>query len=373
MAEDSPLKRIGRAIYSYLSQHPHEMTYFQRGDLPPEKWRSGVRDFLVRFLNYNPPKVPLRPRILKKERRGNLVVEHIDFAACAAYRVPAYFLYPASAARPLPAVIALHDHGEMFLFGKEKLVSEPSEPQVVTDYRAKRYDGAAWAEKLAERGYAVLVPDALGWGERRFHIAEGEQSVADEETENAAAARCFDKCCTLAGTSWLGIIAFDDRRCIDYLQSRKGVDSRNIGCCGFCFGAYRAAYLAALDERVRCSCMAGWMMPLRSLLLTMDAKRSLPPCAPGLYRYLDHPDVISLAAPNAVFIQDCGRSGEVSESDAQGVRDYLVRIWEDQHARAKFQWKSYEAPLRFTAEMQNDAFAFLDLHLKQPRAPMLPP
>ena len=52
-------------------------------------------------------------------------------------------------------------------FGKEKIADTGAlrhpclrEPETI-------YDGVAWANALAKRGYVVLVPDAFGFGSRR--------------------------------------------------------------------------------------------------------------------------------------------------------------------------------------------------------------
>ena len=36
--------------------------------------------------------------------------------------MPAYVLVPKNAKLPAPAIVALHDHGAFYLWGKEKLV-----------------------------------------------------------------------------------------------------------------------------------------------------------------------------------------------------------------------------------------------------------
>src|SRR5213078_1547442 len=77
-------------------------------------------------------------------------------------------LVPKKGKRPLPAVVALHDHGGFYLWGKEKLVETEDEHPVVTDFKKRYYAGSSIATELVRRGYVVIVIDMFYWGERRM-------------------------------------------------------------------------------------------------------------------------------------------------------------------------------------------------------------
>jgi dienelactone hydrolase len=83
-------------------------------------------------------------------------------------RVPAYVLVPTKSRRPLPGLVALHDHGGFYLWGKEKLVETDDEPPALTDFKKRYYAGASIATALARQGYVVVVIDMFYWGERRM-------------------------------------------------------------------------------------------------------------------------------------------------------------------------------------------------------------
>ncbi len=67
------------------------------------------------------------------------------------------------------------------------------------------------------------------------------------------------------GTTWQGIVHWDDIRTVDYLASRPEVDPSRIGCLGIPMGGYRTDFLAALDDRIQCAVSVGWMSTLRHL------------------------------------------------------------------------------------------------------------
>src|SRR5262249_35191671 len=84
-------------------------------------WKRQARGKLQELLHYAPPACDPRPEVVERADRGDHVCERVLFNTTPDVRVPAYVLVPKKADRPLPAVVALHDHGGFYLWGKEKL------------------------------------------------------------------------------------------------------------------------------------------------------------------------------------------------------------------------------------------------------------
>ena len=81
---------------------------------------------------------------------------------------------------------------------------------------------------------------------------------------------------------------------------------------------------------------------------------------PGLYRYLDYPDVASLAMPRALLVVN-GSKDELFDLD--GVRasfDKLQACYRKAGVPDKFRGRLYDAPHEFNAEMQTEAWAWLE-------------
>ena len=53
---------------------------------------------------------------------GEYVRGEVYFNTTPDIRVPAFVLIPKNAPKPAPAIVALHDHGGFYLWGKEKIV-----------------------------------------------------------------------------------------------------------------------------------------------------------------------------------------------------------------------------------------------------------
>ncbi len=79
----------------------------------------------------------------------------------------------AGAQGPLPAVLALHDHGGNHYFGLRKITrtSDRPHPDMVR-HQELAYGGVGWANRIAKRGYAVLVHDAFSFASRRVLAAD---------------------------------------------------------------------------------------------------------------------------------------------------------------------------------------------------------
>ncbi len=87
-----------------------------------------------------------------------------------------------------------------------------------------------------------------------------------------------------SGASWPGLLAWDDRRTIDYLATRADVDPACIGCIGFSGGALRASLLAGADLRVRAACVIAWMTEMGSLLASHARRHTWMAYTPSFSR-----------------------------------------------------------------------------------------
>jgi len=135
----------------------------------------------------------------------------------------AWLLMPRNAIEPLPAVIALH---QTVPDGKDEPVGLNVDPE------------RAYGRELAERGFAVLVPDAIGFGERAkdhwnslYRSADGFFAVHPEGSVMAK-------------------MAYDTSRAVDLLQVLPGTDASRVGCIGHSHGGYGTLFAMMADERI---------------------------------------------------------------------------------------------------------------------------
>src|SRR6266542_2846238 len=246
---------------------PHERSFledrFAGNDFG--RWAAETRARVVDLLHYAPPACDPAPEVIERQDYPDFTRETLLLSTAPWSRVPCDVLIPKRpGAGRAPAIVALHCHGGVFRWGREKVLesADPaSENPVLRRYRQTGYGGRGYANALAQRGYVVAVIDAFYFGERRLRYRHGEWPEA-HRTEEAALEPESEEWLKLldrthqepmprvagalfqAGATWPGVFVWDDRKTIDYLQTRPEVDPERIGCVGLSVGGYRSALLA---------------------------------------------------------------------------------------------------------------------------------
>jgi len=335
-------------------------------------WKKTARGKLLELLHYAPRKCDPAAETVERVDCGDYVREKVWFNTTPDARVPAFVLVPKPAPKRAPAIVALHDHGGFYLWGKEKIVEMPDENPVLTDFRRQYYGGRAIATELVRQGYVVVIIDMFYWGERRMLLdgdpadwRERPASLPRERIQafNARAGQSeqlVGRTIYSAGFTWPGVMFWDDVRTVDYLLTRPDVDPRRIGCVGLSVGGLRSCHLAALDERIRAAVVVGWMASFPAQL-KKHVRNTIghTKVVPGLYQHLDYPDVASLAMPTPMFVINGTRDGLF---DLDGVKASFAKLnacYEKARVPGHCRTQFYETPHEFNAEMQAEAWAWL--------------
>ena len=127
----------------------------------------------------------------------------------------------------------------------------------------------------------------------------------------------------LMGVNLLALNVWDALRSIEYLQLRPEVDPGRIGCVGLSYGGTMTLYTAALDERVKCAVVSGYLNSFEAYAVgrgnTCGAQTPH-----GLLEYGESSDVGCLIAPRPLLIEsgvaDDGFPIEASREAAAAVR-----------------------------------------------------
>jgi dienelactone hydrolase len=335
-------------------------------------WKRRARARLLGLLDYAPPKCPHRPEVVERKDCGDYFRERLYFNTTPDLRVPAYVLIPRNVKLPAPGVVALHDHGAFYLWGKEKLVELEDEHVALTRFKRQYYDGNSIASVLARQGYVVIVIDMFYWGERRMLLdndpADWRERPKDIPAERIAAfnqrasqsEQLVGRTIYAAGFTWPGVMFWDDIRTVDYLASRPEVDPKRLGCVGLSVGGLRSCHLAALDERIKAAVIIGWMtsFPFQLKRHVVNAI-GFTKLVPGLYRQLDYPDVAALAMPAALLVINGRKDTLFAPDGVQAAFDKLTACYRKAGAPEKLCLRLYDTPHEFNAQMQTEAWAWL--------------
>jgi dienelactone hydrolase len=335
-------------------------------------WKKTARGKLLELLHYAPPPCHPAAQTIERTDCGDYFREKIWFNTTPDVRVPAFVLVPKDAPKRAPAMVALHDHGGFYLWGKEKIVEMTDEHPALTDFRRQYYGGRGIATELVRQGYVVVIVDMFYWGERRMLLdgdpadwRERPASLTRERIQafNARASQSeqlVGRTIYAAGFTWPGVMFWDDVRTVDYLLTRPDVDPRRIACVGLSVGGLRSCHLAALDDRIRAAVVVGWMASFPAQL-KKHVRNTIghTKVVPGLYQHLDYPDIASVAMPTPMLVINGSQDGLF---DLDGVKASFAKL-NACYAKAGVpnhcQTRLYETPHEFNAAMQTEAWAWL--------------
>jgi dienelactone hydrolase len=327
---------------------------------------------------------PMEVKIESQWQKDGLVGQELSWSVGFGPRTHAYVLKPANTNRPLPGMVALHDHSGFKYYGKEKIADGPEEPApVIHNFRRIPYGGRAYVNALAREGYVVLVHDVFLWGSRRFPLDtmlemmgdptnamlrtyETDSSISDEiERYNLASdfhEHWVSKYCNILGTSMAGVVAYEDRVAVNYLLSRPDVDTERIGCIGLSGGGNRAALLSATHDSIQAAVIIGLMSTYPALLdHNMSHTWMLFPF--GWARHGDWPDIAACRAPSPLLVQYDLQDDLFTET---GMREAHVRLQSHYAGVGKpaaYTGQFYPGPHKFDLEMQSAAFGWIKQHL----------
>jgi dienelactone hydrolase len=301
-----------------------------------------------------------------------------------------YLLSPAGAQEKLPGILALHDHAGEKFWGKSKIVDIGEElDQSLVEHRRRYYGSRAWANELAKRGYAVFVPDLIGFESRRIKVGELPKSlvqdlltpplkiveggtcrnddlVLDDSLENRVAynalARGLEhviaKVLMSGGYTWAGYAAAEDLVALDILSEHKLVDGSRLGCGGLSLGGLRSVLLSALSPKIQASFVTGFMTTFKDLVNAKAANHTWIAYAPQLSHLGEFGDLLQSHAPKPLLVQHGRQDRLFTFSEVERSVSRIGAHYKNDPER--FLFTVYDEPHLFNELMQEEVFEFFD-------------
>lgn len=248
------------------------------------EWQAALRTQLIKDLGGFPDKAEhMEALVIESSREDGYVRQRVEIATASGLVMPVYVLIPERRSGRAPAVVACHGHG----FGSKDLVGLDEEGECKTEPGYQKH----FAVELVRRGFVTIVPELLGFGDRRLR------------QESAARSSCHTLSTSLLhmGRTLAGYRIFETMCAIDYAIGRSEIDPERIGCMGISGGGLVASFVTAIDERVKTAVVSGYVNTFKDSILAIH--HCVDNYVPGLGRHAEMPDIISLIAPRALLIE----------------------------------------------------------------------
>ena len=230
------------------------------------------------------PRPPLNPRTSWRRETDLGTIEKIAFTSEPFADVLTYLCIPAGLKPPYPLMICLQGHstGMHVSIGVQR--DDETQP-----YQAE--GDRDFALGCMRRGVAALCIEQRSFGYRREQVQErvGEHGCHDATMQ-----------ALLIGRTLVGERTYDVDRAIDYLESRGDVNMAKLGVMGNSGGGTVTILSAALLPRIQ------FAIPSCGFASYRGSIGSMYHCAdnyiPGILRYAEMGDVMSLFAPKPLVI-----------------------------------------------------------------------
>lgn len=224
-----------------------------------------------------PQKATLNAQITGAIAQDGYKIEKIIYQSFQDHHVTAN-LYVPNAKGKLPAVLLFCGHED---------VSKATESYQKT------------AILLAKNGFVVFVIDPISQSERvQLTDANGKSLTRGSTTEHTL----LNLSSNLLGTSVAAYELFDNQCGLDYLLTRKEVDTSKIACVGNSGGGMQTIYFAAIDSRVKAIVPCSYLASRENTLATTGAADGCAQIPNEGAQHLEMSDYLIAAAPKPTLV-----------------------------------------------------------------------
>ena len=253
------------------------------------QWRSKTADKLKQLTGYNTMQsASLAPKITEEKAFEGYMRQRVEIQTEPGVVMPVYVLIPRGLPGPHPVVLTPHGHcsgGKLAVAGCKEI------PEIAETILKHNYD---YGVQFARAGFVSFCPDARGFGERQ------EQAAKDSVLKSSC--QWLNNMALPLGQTVTGMWTWDMHRLIDYVQSREDCIPDRIGCAGLSGGGLQTLWASALDTRIQCSVVSGYLYGYKESLLDLHTNCSCN-YVPHLYEYVDMGDIAALIAPRPFLVE----------------------------------------------------------------------
>ena len=276
--ENALYNHLRDLAYEYLDKRENEIANLKTKDDWLERQKH-VKKVLHEIVGPFPEKTPLNPIITGKIKRDSYVIEKIIFESQPGFYVTTALYLPNGIKEKRPVVIYVCGHSDV-------------------GFRSDVYQNVC--QNLVRKGFIVFAVDPFGQGERwqYYDQTTGQSKIGGATKEHSyCGAQCF-----ITGSSAARYMIWDGIRAVDYLFTRKEVDTNRIGITGRSGGGTQSSYIAAFDDRILAVAPECYITNFKRLYESIGPQDAEQNFYHGIANGIDHPDLLEVRAPKPTLM-----------------------------------------------------------------------
>jgi len=174
----------------------------------------------------------------------------------------------------------------------------------------------------------------------------------------------LEKYAHVLGTTFAGIVNFEDRIAATVLASRSDVQKGGVACMGLSGGGMRTVLLKATLPAIKAAVAVGAMTTYSGLLDAHIICHTWMLYPSAFAKLGDWPDAVACRAPSPLMVQYCEKDALYTLAAQQAAHHHIASIYRSTKSPQNYRGLFYNVPHQFNQTMQQDAFAFLDTHMR---------
>ena len=282
---------------------------------------------------------PAAPRLIRKEKHDNYMLERLVLDLNGIEPVPALLLIPDRRLARAPGLLYIHWHAGMYDLGKEQLLRGVNVQP-------------AYAPVCAEKGIVALAIDSWCFGQRK-HETNGHQGEED----------AFKLMLWRGEVLW-GLMMFDEFRAFKYLAGRPEVDPNRVGALGMSMGSTKAWWLGALEPRVSTVMDVCCLTDFDSLIANQAlSEHGVYYFVPSLLKHFKTAQINELIVPRPHLSVNGRKDPLTPPAGVEHVRDQLLPLYRRRGRAEDCKIELFDCAHEELPEMRSEILAWMDRYL----------
>jgi dienelactone hydrolase len=284
------LKNFDPVLFSQrlYESAPLRLTFRAQTRKQAEAWQKKLHAKLVDLLGPFPVSSPaLNAQTLEVRDFPGYRREKFVFESSPGLNVLAYLLTPTSAKPPYATVVCVPGHGR----GVDDIIGVDDQGRDRTDKDGYQHD---FAIQATEHGMAAVAIEPIAFGCRR-------DARTSKKGLKVSACQPVAGAALLLGQTMIGWRVHDVMRTIDWIETRKELDAKRVGCMGISGGGTCTLFSAALEPRIRAAMVSGYLNTFRDSVFSLS--HCIDNYIPGVLQWAEMYDFAGLIAPRPLFAE----------------------------------------------------------------------